>query len=49
MAAVQSHKMPTGEDRPIAFASKALAPAERNYIHIEKEVLAVVFGVKKKL
>lgn len=45
-AVVKSNKMPTGEDRPIAFALKTLAQAEQNYSHLEKEAL-VVFGVKK--
>ena len=47
IAAVLSHRMPNGDDRPIAFASKTRTPAERNYCHIEKEALAIIFGVKK--
>ena len=47
IAAVLSHRMPNGDDRPIAFASKPRTPAERNYCHIEKEALAIIFGVKK--
>ena len=46
VAAVLPYKMPTGEDRPIAFASKTLVQVEQNYSHFEKEALAVVFGVK---
>ena len=45
IAAVLSHRMPNGDDRPIAFASKTLTPAERNYCHLEKEALAIIFGV----
>ena len=44
--AVPSHKIPTEENRPIGFPSKTLAQAERNYSHLEKDALAVVFGVK---
>ena len=47
IAAVLSHRMPNGDDRPIAFASKTLTPAERNYCHVNKEILAIIFEVKK--
>ena len=35
------------EDRPIAYASKALTPTQERYVQIEKELLAVVFGCAK--
>ncbi|KAI8516719.1 hypothetical protein Bbelb_053000 [Branchiostoma belcheri] len=35
------------EGRPIAFASKALTPAESRYANIEREMLAVVYGCEK--
>ena len=34
-------------ERPIAFASKRLSPAERNYSQTDREALALVVGVKK--
>ncbi|GBM10650.1 Uncharacterized protein K02A2.6 [Araneus ventricosus] len=33
--------------KPIDFASSTLIPAQRNYAHIEKELLSVVYGCKK--
>ena len=33
--------------RPIAFASKSLSPAQANYSNIERETLALVFGVTR--
>ena len=36
----------TGEERPIAFASKKLIQSERNYSAIVREALAIVQGFK---
>ena len=45
--AVLSHQLEDGSMRPIAFASRSLDPAERRYAHLDKEGLAIVYGVKK--
>ena len=35
------------EDRPVAFASRALTETESRYANIEREMLAVVFGCER--
>ena len=47
VAAVLSHQFPDGSERPITYASKSLSAAEKNYSHLDKEALAIVFGVKR--
>ena len=47
VGAVLSHKISNTEEKPIAFASRSLATAEKNYSQLDKEALAVLFGVKK--
>lgn len=47
VGAVVSHILPSGEERPIAFASRTLSQAEGGYAQIEREALAIVFGVKR--
>ena len=46
LGAVLSRTLDDGE-HPIAFTSRTLTKAERNYSQIEKEALALVYGVKK--
>ena len=45
VGAVISHMLPSGEEKPIAFASSTLTRSEENYAQLE-EALALVFGVK---
>lgn len=47
LGCVLSHLMPDGKERPIAFASRTLSKAEKNYSQIEREALSIVFGVTK--
>ena len=47
VAAVLSHRYASGSERPIAYASRTLSPAEKNYSQNDREALAVMFGVKK--
>ena len=47
ISAVLSHKLENGKEKAIAFASCTLAPAEKKCSQLEKEGLAVIFGVKR--
>ena len=39
--------MPSGEEKPVGFASRTLTKAEKNYSHLDKEALAILYGVRK--
>ena len=47
VGAVLSHREANGQEKPIAFASRSLAVAEKKYSQLEKEGLAIVFAVKR--
>ncbi|XP_037576521.2 uncharacterized protein K02A2.6-like [Dermacentor silvarum] len=47
IGAVLSHDVGQGVLRPVGFRSRILTQAERNYSQLEREALALVFGVLK--
>ncbi|KAI3360353.1 hypothetical protein L3Q82_014654, partial [Scortum barcoo] len=47
VGAVLSHVMDDGSERPLGFMSRTLAPTEKRYSQLDKEGLAVMFGIKK--
>ena len=44
--AVLSQYQDDETEKPVAFASRSLSKAEKNYSHLEKEGLAVISGIK---
>ena len=47
LGAVLSHQFPDSTEKPASFASWTLTTAELNYSHLDKEALAIIFGLKK--
>ncbi|XP_065204153.1 uncharacterized protein K02A2.6-like [Planococcus citri] len=46
LGAVLAHEV-TGQERPIIFASRTLNRSERNYSQIDREALAIKWGIEK--
>ena len=47
VGAVLSHVLDSGEEAPIAFASRTLHTHERNYSQIDREACSIMFGLLK--
>ena len=47
LGAVLSYRMDDDSEGPIAYASRTLSNTERNYSNLDREALALVFGVNK--
>ncbi|XP_063390080.1 uncharacterized protein K02A2.6-like isoform X1 [Cydia fagiglandana] len=47
LGAVLAQRAPDGTERAVAYASRALTPAEMHYSQIHKEALAIVFATDK--
>jgi len=47
IGAVLFHRFPDGSERPIANVSKTLSTTQRKYSQIQKEVLSIVFALRK--
>ena len=49
IGAALSDKLANGTEHPVSYASRSLSPAELNYTQLDKERLAIIFGVKRFL
>lgn len=47
VGAVLSHKMLDGTERPLGFVSRTLTSSEKRYSQLDKEGLAVIFGIQR--
>ena len=47
VGAVVSHVLPDGSNRPIAFASQTFNSHQQNYSQLDKEALAIIFGLER--
>ncbi len=47
VGAVLLHRLPSGEQKPIIFASRTMSQADKKYSQLDNEALAIMFGVKR--
>lgn len=47
LGAVLRQRQPTGDFKPVAYASRSMSQAERRYAQIEKEALGIAWGAER--